>query len=173
MVTNLVGQLILFLIRVVGGCYAFQPRRLQLFWGNCLGDLLWVLKIRKKVVEQNLRLAFPKDLAKQASVGRESYRHLGNLVFEILMLLGFSRPMKRFVLSQVDVTGREHIVEAQKKGLGVIFLSSHLGNWEVMAATGGVITELDLMLVTKRLKPAWLHNAIEKARAECGVECGL
>ncbi|HTL12002.1 MAG TPA: lysophospholipid acyltransferase family protein, partial [Bdellovibrionota bacterium] len=53
---------------------------------------------------------------------------------------------------------------------GVIFLSSHVGDWELMAARGA-LSGIPLMIVTKKLKPEWLHRAIESARARCGVRC--
>lgn len=156
---QLVAQIILFIIRSVGIFYGQLPRKLQIFCGNSFGNFLYTLGYRRKVVEQNMALVGNKDV-------RKSYQYFGNLILEVLMVFG---SMKKFVLKYVDVTGMEHITEAKKKGRGVIFLSSHLGNWEVMAATGGVIAGIDLMLVTKRLKPAWLHQAIEEGRASYGV----
>jgi KDO2-lipid IV(A) lauroyltransferase len=52
----------------------------------------------------------------------------------------------------------------------MVFLASHVGNWELMAATGTLIGGVDVMLVTKHLKPEWLHVAIESGRRSCGVD---
>ncbi len=161
-------RIILPFLRAIAFMFVLQPRRLQLMWGGVLGALFYGLRYRYSVVNQNIQRVFP-DLARQsqAKIARESYRHLGNLTLEILMLLG---PLRNFVLKYVDVQGFENFLEAQKLGKGVIFLSSHVGNWEIMAATGGVIHATDLMLVTKRLKPEWLHRAIEEGRRRCHVE---
>jgi KDO2-lipid IV(A) lauroyltransferase len=128
--------------------------------------MLRALKLRSQVVEQNLALAYRDDPERRAQVFRDAYEHLGHLTFEILMLLG---PMRRFVLRHSELVGEEHWREAKAKGRGVIFLASHVGNWEVMAATGGIRGGMDLMMVTKHLKPEWLHQAIERGRAACGV----
>jgi KDO2-lipid IV(A) lauroyltransferase len=113
-----------------------------------------------------LEFAFPHDEKKREYLFREAYRHLGRLVFEILCLLG---PMKSFVLKYSELRGLENWKQAHEAGKGVIFLASHVGNWEIMAATGAVFGGMDLMIVTKHLKPEWLHQAIEKGRAACGV----
>jgi KDO2-lipid IV(A) lauroyltransferase len=134
--------------------------------GSALGVLLRGTGLRARVIRQNLEFAFPQDGKKREVLFREAYRHLGQLVFEIIALLG---PMKKFVLNHSELRGLENWKKAREAGNGVIFLASHVGNWEIMAATGAVFGGMDLMIVTKHLKPEWLHRAIEKGRAACGV----
>jgi KDO2-lipid IV(A) lauroyltransferase len=124
------------------------------------------LKLRSRVVEQNLSIAYKDAPSKRSEIFRQAYVHLGTLSLEILLLLG---PMKRYVLAESELEGIEHWRAAKAQGKGVMFLASHVGNWEVMAATGALKGGIDLMLVTKHLKPEWLHQAIEKGRARCGV----
>jgi KDO2-lipid IV(A) lauroyltransferase len=137
---------------------------MQLALGASLGFALYLLRYRVKIVKQNLDFAFSGK--PPSALFRQSYAHVGNLILEVFMVLG---PLKNFVLNRVDVVGYENYEKAIQLGRGAIFLSSHLGNWEVMAATGGVLKNIDLMLVTKHLKPEWLHQAIEKGRLDCGV----
>jgi len=96
----------------------------------------------------------------------ESYEQLGNLFLEVILLFG---PMKKFIQKQVDFLGYENWVSAKNLGHGVIVLSSHLGNWEVMAAAGGVLHQIDAMIVTKILKPSWFHRLVENGRKNCGI----
>jgi KDO2-lipid IV(A) lauroyltransferase len=117
-------------------------------------------------VRKNLSFAFPEDEAMRARIFKEAYRHLASLSMEVTLLFG---PMRRFVQSSSELRGAEHWHAAKKEGRGILFLSSHVGNWEVMAATGAIHGGFDLMLITKRLKPAWLHEAIERGRTLCGV----
>ncbi|MBI2712642.1 MAG: lysophospholipid acyltransferase family protein [Bdellovibrio sp.] len=142
------------------------PRPLQLAFGNLLGIIFERLKFKSKVVDRNLEIAFPLDAEKKKRIRRQSYRAFGNLILEVLLLFG---PLKRFIFKNVDFSGRENWERAHAQGKGVIVLSSHVGNWEVMAATGTLIGKIDLMLVTKHLKPEWFHRAIEKRRLRCGV----
>jgi KDO2-lipid IV(A) lauroyltransferase len=155
-------------LRLVAWIYYWLPPRLKRGAGSALGALLRVSGVRAKVVRQNLSIAFPDPSSERErrKLFREAYRHLGNLVLEISLLLG---PMKRFVEESVEVLGVENAQAALKKGNGAILLSSHVGNWETMAAGGALLGHLELMLVTKRLKPDWLHAEIEKGRERCKV----
>lgn len=160
------GRVILFVLRAVAWIYYYQPQSVKKFKARGLGAILHAIGIRKKVVIENLRLAFPKDHRIQSRLTRESYDHLAHLILEILLLLG---PMRAYVKRYCELQGVDHWREAKLRGKGVIFLASHVGNWEVMAATGVIQGGIDLMLVTKHLKPEWLHQAIEAGRARCGV----
>jgi KDO2-lipid IV(A) lauroyltransferase len=156
----------LALIRGLAWAYALQPAWLRRAWGSALGGLLRATGMRSKIVEQNLALAYPASERERARLLKAAYRHLGDLSLEILMLFG---PMRRYVRRSSRLEGAEHWRAAHARGKGVIFLASHVGNWEIMAATGAAYTEMDLMLVTKHLKPEWLHRAIERGRASCRV----
>ena len=161
------GRIGLIVLKGIGHLYFILPRRLQFYGGAALGWILLKAGFRKSIVEQNLRTAFPDQPPQtQMKLTRSSYEHLGHLIFEVMMIFG---PMKKFVEKRVSLQGAENLREAEKKGKGVIFLSSHVGNWEIMAATGVLLAKADLLLVTKRLKPVWLHEAIEKARKFYGV----
>jgi KDO2-lipid IV(A) lauroyltransferase len=166
LVTRIVGTIGLVVFQMKGWFYGILPRKAQGALGMALGKILQIGGFRSSVIKQNLNYAFPDNVAQQDLIYRASYQHLGNLIFEIVMVFG---SMKKFVLKYVDLTGKENVQAAQKRGQGLIFLSSHVGNWEVMAAAGGLIAEADLMLVTKHVKPEWLHQGILKGRLKCKV----
>lgn len=155
------------LIAVVGWLYYYMPPLFRQAAGRGLGFCLRVSKLRSKVIIDNLNIGYPGGPKHRTDkLFNSSYEHLGHLSLEIMMLLG---PMKKFVSKWVDLTGVKHWREAKEAGRGVIFLASHVGNWEIMAASGGVQAGIDIMLVTKHLQPEWLHQAIEQGRAKCGV----
>lgn len=149
------------------------PTRLRLGCGSALGCTLRSLGFRRRVVRDNLKLAFADMTdAEREALERKFYHHFGNLVLELLFLMG---PLKRFALNHCTFEGVEHwtkaLAEARARGTGVVFLANHLGNWEVMASAGSLQIDGDVLLVTKLLKPSWLHRHIEKARLRCGVAC--
>ncbi len=150
----------------LGWIFFLLPGRVRLLAGNALGFFLQRLGLRKKVIAENLARVFPGDSAKQVALFRDAYRHLGNLILEFFFVFG---PMPAFVARRREVKGDEHWIAAKKTGRGVIFLASHLGNWEIMGAVGGQIHFRELLFVTKRLKPAWFHRLVENARASYGV----
>ncbi len=160
------GKIFLAGLKFLGWVYYYQPYFLKKSWGKLLGFFLRALRLRASVVRKNLDIAFPKDPLIKNDLFKAAYFHLATLFFEVLMLFG---PLPYFIRKKVRVIGMENWKKITAKGQGVFFVSSHVGNWEIMAAIA-YHYEMDLMLVTKKLKPAWLHHAIEDARARLGVK---
>ncbi len=172
-----VGAVIFLTFRLplwgIAWLYWIQPRFMQMMWGNLLGTLLRLAGFRAKVVQDNLTRAasYHSQLAlHRDTIARKSYDHLGNLVFEILLHFGTPSLLRRFVFKYMTIVHQDYIDGAKAKGKGVIFLASHLGNWELMAAAGGAMLAADLMMVTKHLKPEWLHQAVQNGRMACDVQ---
>ncbi len=161
------GRILLILIQLKAGFLSLLPPRVLAIQGSALGGLLRGIGFRRKVVEGNLEIAFPGDAlaGQRRQLSGDAYRHLGRLFLEIFLLFGFFR---RYVRRHVELTGLANWSAARDAGRGVLFLSSHVGNWELMAAAGAR-DGIDLMLVTKHLKPEWLHRAVEQGRARAGV----
>ena len=136
--------------------------------GRILGRCLQYFGFRRAVVLQNIEICFPDwPPAKRADLVKSAYQHLGFLVLEILKLFW---GMPRFIRSHSKLLGWDYWKKAKDQGRGVIHLASHVGNWEVMAATGAYFGKIDILLVTKHLKPEWLHRRVEAGRSACGVK---
>ncbi len=160
------GYLILPLLRGLGWAFYLLPETLRRSCVWVVGGALSLLKHRARVIEHNLGFAFPGKNPATRQLARAAYAHLARLSLEILMLFG---PLRAFVLNNVEIRGAHHIHNALKRGRGVMLVSSHVGNWEVMAAGAPLILKISILFVTKRIKPAWLHEAVERSRAKCGV----
>jgi KDO2-lipid IV(A) lauroyltransferase len=100
---------------------------------------------------------------------RQNYEHYGILVFELLHLFSpVPGHYRRYMIRNTRLVGFEHWKRAYEQGRGVLFVSSHLGNWEGMVAAGG-LAGIPLTMVTKHLKPEWLHKKIEASRLSVNV----
>jgi Kdo2-lipid IVA lauroyltransferase/acyltransferase len=154
-------------VGIVGWLFYLLPRSAQLGLGRLVGRILLSRKVRLGVVEQNIDIAYPaRNIEFKKKLIRESYEGLGNLLLELIILFG---PFKKFIRKQSILLGAENWDKAVQAGKGAIFISSHVGNWEVMAASGAVFANINIMIVTKHLKPEWVHRAVERARARAGV----
>ncbi|MBU6376428.1 MAG: lysophospholipid acyltransferase family protein [Bdellovibrionales bacterium] len=146
-----------------------MPRYFQLRIGNVLGLSLRLLAWKRKLIRSNLLLAFPgaglDAISYRRSIEIGFYRHFGNLVIELLCQFGHWR---KWVLRNVEISGLEHWERAASAGKGVMFITSHLGNWEAMSA-GFSVFGRDLLIVTKHLKPEWVHQLFEMSRLKAGV----
>lgn len=169
MESRALGFMILLFLRAVAWTFALSPPWARELMGKALGGILRFLDVRGRVARHNLEIAFPgthpSDLAKRKIIFEASYRHLGSLILEALMLLG---PMRRYLGKWVEFRGLEIWKSAKALGKPVFILSSHVGNWEVMAGSGA-LKGIDILIVTKRLKPAWFHRAVEAGRARVNV----
>lgn len=148
---------------------AMMPGSWRVAIANLLGAAIRLFNPRAQVINMNLNIAYPSEdkgmQLKRARLYDGVYDHLANLILEIFFLLG---PMKWFVKHRVTFEGYSHLQRAIDRGNGVIFLASHMGNWEIMAAKGGEQLG-EFLMVTKKLKPKWLHRWIEWGRSRCGV----
>jgi Kdo2-lipid IVA lauroyltransferase/acyltransferase len=113
------------------------PRNSALFAGELLGELIFRIGIRVDVATQNLTAAFP-DLTPPEirHIARRCYRHFGALMAE------FSRiPLLDPALARelVQTQGYEVLEAALSSGKGAVVVTGHLGNWELMGASGAVL----------------------------------
>ncbi|MEM8920483.1 MAG: lipid A biosynthesis acyltransferase, partial [Pseudomonadota bacterium] len=85
---------------------------------------------KQKVVVRNLKLAFPEwDDDQIQIVARETWDNLGRIVGE-MPHLGAFRPE----LGRIDVVHPEKLLPLKHKGVGSVFISGHLSNWELFSA---------------------------------------
>jgi KDO2-lipid IV(A) lauroyltransferase len=83
----------------------------------------------RKTAEFNLKLAFPEwtDAQRQATL-RGMVRSLGWMAAEFARL---PRYTSRNIEEVVILDGNENFLEGQRRGKGVLFLTAHLGAWEL------------------------------------------
>lgn len=136
---------------------------------HCLAWLCHdVLHMRRKVSDTNTHICFgaSKSPRERARLGRSSWYHLSR---NFVCTLKFSTFSPDKIRKQVRVVGREHFEVAHKKGNGVIFLSLHLGNWEIMSSAVNVLVTEALALV-KAVNPLWMDDLLIKLRKNAQVE---
>ena len=123
----------------------------------------------------NLKIAFGTEKDEQAlrAIARRSYQHLGRSLAELARVM-VSSP--EWIMGSVKTEGLDHFLDAQKKGRGVLYLTAHLGNWELMALAHSlqgypinvVARPVDNPLledVLFRLRTRWGNQVIKKGGA--------
>ena len=108
------------------------PRPLARAKGICLGLLVYLLYGRlRRVGMRNLTLAFPEmEQRKRRRILRGTYISLGRQLAEVCL---FPRYTRDNVGGIVVYEGFENFERAFAKGKGVLFLTAHLGAWELSA----------------------------------------
>ena len=159
------------LLFALGLLATLLPRRVELLLGPPFGRLLLALDLKRKAIAyENIRRCLP-ELGEDGWRGllARNYEHYGILVLELLHLFSPVRGhYRRYVERNARFHGFENWARASSKGKGALFVSSHLGNWELMVGAAS-LAGLPVTMVTRRTKPEWLRARLEAARAECGV----
>jgi KDO2-lipid IV(A) lauroyltransferase len=91
--------------------------------------LLVVMAKLKKTAEFNLRLAFPEwTEAQRRSTLKKMTRNLGWMAAEFARLPSYT---KENIASVVLLDGHENFLAGQSRGKGVLYLTGHIGAWEL------------------------------------------
>jgi KDO2-lipid IV(A) lauroyltransferase len=162
------GWIALAIVTPLGLALAWLPARVGLWVGARLGDLAWAaLPRRRTVALENLTRAFPERPAPElARVGRDSFRHLGMNFVESCVF--YFRPPAR-LLSRVSIEGLSHFEAADAQGRGMLLLTAHYGNWELLAASHA-LARFPLSVVMRPLDSPAFEPILERFRLRSGVE---
>jgi len=123
----IVYQLTLFGLFLAGKLEISTGLRL----GARLGRIIFYLlpRERKKSLT-GLQLAFPEKTENERyQIARKSFENLGKCFFEFIY---YSQRPRQSLDDIVEVEGLEHFDEALAQGKGVISITAHVGNWELM-----------------------------------------
>jgi KDO2-lipid IV(A) lauroyltransferase len=119
-----------FPLRILAAFVGMLPRSLARAFGISLGMLVYGVHVRlRRVGQRNLDLAFPALSRKEKKkILRGVYINLGRLLAEFCLFPRYTREN----VGQVAVyEGFQNFAEAEARGKGVVFLTAHLGGWEV------------------------------------------
>ena len=90
--------------------------------------ILQLFGYRKKVINTNLKNAFPeKCIAERNAIRKEFYRHFGQFLVEIIMMFNIS---EKSIKNRFSLKNEEIIHQYFKEGKDVILVLGHYGNWE-------------------------------------------
>ncbi len=132
--------------------------------------LAWLLKNldreRYHITKQNLALAFKEKNDNWLDEAREkSYENLATVFTEIILLPNIS---KTEFLKKIRFENIELMINAHKKGKGLLILSAHLGNWEYLALGGGIVSGLGITLIAKKQKNPFITRHMKQIRQRWG-----
>jgi len=142
------------------------PRPLARSAGIALGRLVYLLHGRlRRVGMRNLELAFPeKDAAERKRILKALFAGLGRQLAEFCL---FPRYRKQNVERVAVYQGLENFQAARQRGKGVIFLTAHLGGWEI----GSFVHSLNgnpLHVVVRALDNPYLDRLVDRYRCRHG-----
>jgi Kdo2-lipid IVA lauroyltransferase/acyltransferase len=144
------------------------PRSVAVGLGITIGRLAYRLPGRlKRVGLTNLEIAFPDlPLYQRLQLLRGSYESLGRLLGEFSQLHK-ATPESLRELIEYDEVGLAHLRKAEQEKRGVIFLTGHLGVWE-LHSFGWSALEYPLSFLVRPLDNPRVEEMIEAIRTRYG-----
>jgi KDO2-lipid IV(A) lauroyltransferase len=127
--------------------------------------LLLLLPRMRKTAEFNLRLAFPEwGEAQRRAVLKGMARNLGWMAAEFARLPGYTREN---IENVVVLDGHENFLEGKGRGKGVIYLTGHIGAWE-LSSYAHALYGFPLHYMARPLDNARLDEMVNEYRGRSG-----
>ncbi|MGM0452367.1 MAG: lysophospholipid acyltransferase family protein [Thermodesulfobacteriota bacterium] len=92
----------------------------------------------RHVAVANLTIAFGSEMAPAEihAMARRVFCNLSRIVFEIGLAMHLD---DKAIQNYFEFTGLHHLQAARRKGRGVLVLTAHIGNWELLICAAGMI----------------------------------
>ena len=104
-----------------------------------LAGLLKMIRLRGKVVDDNLKLAYPEAPSQwRKDIRSTMYDNIAWTITEILALQRDPSQIFGWLKAVHNIEIADDLIDSRK---GAVFLSAHFGNWEIMASWYGQYTK--------------------------------
>jgi len=156
------------LARSTLGLFGVLPRPVAIGLGRAFGRLAyWLLPNLRRTGERNLEIAFPEmgELERRRLL-RGCFDSLGRLLAEFSQFPRMSAERLRGMI-EYDQVGLAHLRDAEKNKRGVIFLTGHLGAWELLSF-GWSALEYPISFLVRPLDNERVEEMIERVRTRFG-----
>jgi KDO2-lipid IV(A) lauroyltransferase len=141
--------------------------RFNLWLGRRVGWIIYILSgKRKHVTYSNLKAAFCKEKTpcELRKLTKKVYRHLGQTFVELASL---TKVDEKYATKYIKITNIERLEEASKNPKGMVFLTAHLGNWE-LCAVKSVHSGFPLYILARDQKMKKLNELLHRLRESKG-----
>ena len=130
--------------------------------------VFYVVRYRRKVVEENLARSFPeKSAAERAKISRAFFRHFCDLIVE---------SFKSFTISDTEIRKRYQVLNPEalepyfRAGRSVILSGGHYNNWEWLAVALRQQILHRAVAIYKPLSNTFLEKKMRETRGKYGLE---
>lgn len=158
-----------WVLRITFQIMAYIPLWLGRIFGNLLGLTALQLPISRKAVSiENIKNSLGSSMteAEVLKLNRMIYLHFGRMIFEVPHLL---RMNKDNIKKYFTVEGEENLNIAFKNGRGILALTGHIGNWELLAVALHVLCG-PIAAVARPSRNIAVNRLIHDLRSRLGME---
>jgi KDO2-lipid IV(A) lauroyltransferase len=154
------------IVRAVIRLLSLLPLGAALALGGAVGWMAYLLAGKtRRLALGSLAVAFPeRSEAERAAIARGMFVHLGQAAMEVVAIRSYDAELDTYV----ELANGEVLREVMARGKGMMFVTGHVGNWELLArriARAGVPNAV----IAKAGHDAPLNALAEEFRASGGV----
>ena len=149
---------------------ALLPHGVALRAGEILGTLLYFSWTgRRNIAVANLREAVARKAVSLGPFSPEDVirKNFQNLVKSFVEIVKLYYGLGEHIIRAVDITGIENFKEALSRGKGVIMITGHCGNWELVGLPIAVGLA-KISVVVRRINNPYLNRMIIRTREKYG-----
>ncbi|MCL2830846.1 MAG: lysophospholipid acyltransferase family protein [Betaproteobacteria bacterium] len=141
---------------------ACLPLSLLHLLGAAAGWLVYVASSSyRRLLRQNMALALGEEAAADPALRSSAIAAAGKMVLELPRI--WLNPLEKAVSQIVEVHGWEHVEAAWQQKKGIVFLTPHLGCFEITAQY--YATHAPITVLYRPPKQTWIRPMIETGRA--------
>ncbi len=135
--------------------------------GRVLGILIYVIDVRhRRIVRRNLKFVYPEWPSERVKkISKRIFQNLGITILEICQMICFSRDD---IIDRVKIRGEEHLLNAMHNNKGVILISAHLGNWEIVPLFWPLYFNETITVVARQIQNKIINRWIHELRTRFG-----
>jgi len=158
-------------LRIILTLTKVLPYRLSIKIGRTIGLFVYYIAGGlRKTANEGIKTAFGDIYSKekQRNIVRNSFKYLGQTTLEFIQLPKLKKNKK--VIQLVDFGDSLNVMESLlKRGKGVIAISAHIGNWEIMTAATSLLG-YDINVIVRLLDNPKLDKYVESFREMFGTK---
>ena len=130
--------------------------------------VFYVFKYRKKVVLNNLTLAFPdKNLAEKKKISKRFFQHFSDLFLETIKAISIS---EKEILKRYQYKNPELVKSFLNKGRSVAFVSAHQANWE-WSVNSPLVLNCNVNGAYTSIGNSYFDKTVKESRERFGFIC--
>lgn len=166
---KIVNKILVLLLLLLGKISSLLSIKARTRFGSLFGIVLSKLsKKRFRITFDNLNNAFPdKDDVWLNKTALASYKNLGITLIELLTMKYFT---DKDFKSYIKYENIELINKLRERGNGLLLISGHYGNWELLAYTAGLFSGNSVLIVVKPQKNQFADDYLNQYRTKGGNE---
>lgn len=157
------------LIELVGYIVRRIPRKAGLKLGKKIGNIVYIIiSKRRNIATNNLKLVFGNKLTEKSikKLAIKSFQNMGKTLIEFLTFPAYT---KEDIMKMVKIEGESNFINSMAEGKGVIAITAHFGNWELIFHVLSALTT-KLSAIAQPFKNRPLNKLVKKYRTSHGGE---